>query len=224
MSGFWRVALAIYAKDLRLEVRTKETVGTVLVFSLLVVFIFNFALDPSPRIMSLVGPGIVWVAYTFAGTLSLNRSLILEKDQGTLDGLRLAPVGRDAVYAGKLLATFTVMLVIEALMVPVFLLFYDFSLFSIWFGVIAVLATLGFAAVGTVFSAIAVHTPAREVMLPLLFLPVVLPVIIGAVATTGEVLEGGGWNEIRRWVQLLLAFDVLFLVVSSLAFEYVLEE
>ena len=224
MRGFWRVALTIYMKDLRLEVRTKETISTVLVFSLLVVFIFNFAFDPSPRVVSLVGPAIVWVAYAFAGTLSLSRSLIIEKDQETLDGLRLAPVGRDAVYAGKLLGAFTVMLVIEGLMLPVFLLFYDLSLFSLWFAVIVVLATLGFASVGTVFSAIAVHTRAREVLLPMLFLPVVLPVIIGAVATTGEVLEGGGWSEISRWVQLLVAFDLLFLVVSSLAFEYVLEE
>ena len=216
--------MAIYAKDLRLEVRTKETVSTVLIFSLLVVLIFNFAFDPSPRVITLVGPGIIWVAYVFSGTLSLNRGLILEKDQETLDGLRLAPVGRDAVYAGKLLGTFTVMLVVEALMVPAFLVFYDLSVLTPWFAAITVLATLGFASVGTVFSAIAVHTRAREVMLPLLFLPVVLPVIIGAVASTGDILEGGGWREVRQWVQLLVAFDVMFLVVSSLAFEYVLEE
>ena len=224
MTSFWQAALTIYVKDLRLEMRTKETVSTVLVFSLLVAFIFNFAFDPSPQVVGLVGPAIVWVAYAFAGTLSLNRSLILEKDQETLDGLRLAPAGRDAIYAGKLLGTFTVMLLIEGLMVPVFLLFYDLSLLNLWFGVVVILATLGFASVGTVFSAIAVHTRAREVLLPMLFLPVVLPVIIGAVATTDEVLQGGGWREISRWVQLLAAFDLLFLVVSSLAFEYVLEE
>ena len=224
MSAFWRASLAVYVKDLRLEVRTKETVSTILVFSVLVVFIFNFAFDPSPSVIALVGPGIVWVAYTFTGILGLNRSLIVEKDQDTLDGLRLAPVGRDAIYAGKVLGAFTVMLVVETLMLPVFLVLYDLSIFSLWFIVIAILATLGFAAVGTVFSAIAVHTRAQEVMLPLLFLPVVLPIIIGAVATTGSVLEGGGWEEVGRWVQLILVFDVVFLVISSLAFEYVLEE
>lgn len=224
MRAFWRVSLAVYVKDLRLEVRTKETVSTILVFSLLVVFIFNFAFDPSPSVIALVGPGIVWVAYTFMGVLGLNRSLIVEKDQDTLDGLRLAPVGRDSIYAGKVLGAFTVMMVVEALMLPVFLVLYDLSVFSLWFIVIAVLATLGFAAVGTVFSAIAVHTRAREVLLPLLFLPVVLPIIIGAVATTGSVLEGGGWKEVGQWVQLILVFDIVFLVISSLAFEYVLEE
>ena len=224
MSVCWRAALAIYVKDLRMEVRTKETVSTVLVFSLLVAFIFNFAFDPAPRVIALVGPGIVWVAYTFAGMVGMNRNLSLEKDQNTLDGLRLAPVGREALYAGKLLSALTMMLVIEALMLPVFLVFYDFSLFSPWFILIAVLATLGFAAVGTAFSAIAIHTRAREVMLPLLFLPVALPVLIGAVAATGMVLEGGTWAEVSRWVQLLAVFDVMFLVVSSLTFEFILEE
>ena len=224
MKAYWRATWAIYMKDLRLEVRTKETVSTILVFSLLVVFIFNFAFDPSPQVIAAVGPGIVWVAYLFTGILGLNRSLILEKDQATLDGLLLAPVGRDAIYAGKLLGIFTIMLVVEALMVPAFLVLYDLSVLSVWFALVAVLATLGFAAVGTVFSAIAVNTRAREVMLPLLFLPVVLPVVIGAVASTASVMDGAGWAGISRWVGLLLAFDAVFLVISSLAFEHVLEE
>jgi heme exporter protein B len=224
MIAYWRASLAIYAKDLRLELRSKETVSTILVFSLLVAFIFNFAFDPSPRVVALVGPGIVWVAYVFTGILGLNRSLILEKDQDTLDGLRLAPAGRDAIYAGKLLGTFTLMLVVEALMLPVFLVLFDLSLFTLWFVVVALLATLGFAAVGTIFSAIAVNTRAREVMLPLLFLPVVLPIIIGAVSATGLVIAGGGWKQVGQWVQLMAAFDAVFIVVSSLMFEFVLEE
>ena len=224
MGPYLRSVLAVYAKDVRLEARTKETVSALLVFTLLVAFIFNFAFDPTPQVLALVAPGIVWVAYVFTGILGLNRTFVLEQDRGTLEGLLLAPVGREAIYLGKLLGALTVMLVVEALMVPVFLVLYDFSLFSGWFVATAVLATVGFAAVGTLFSAIAVHTRAREVLLPLLFLPVALPVIIAAVSSTSWVLRDGGWPEMGRWLQLMLAFDVLFLVVSSWAFDFVVEE
>ena len=224
MRPYLRSVLAVYAKDVRLEARTKETFGALLVFTLLVAFIFNFAFDPAPRVLALVAPGIVWVAYVFTGILGLSRTFVLEQDRGTLEGLLLAPVGREAIYLGKLLGALTVMLVVEALMVPVFLVLYDFSLFSGWFVATAVLATVGFAAVGTLFSAIAVHTRAREVLLPLLFLPVALPVIIAAVSSTSWVLRDGGWSEMGQWLQLMLAFDVLFLVVSSWAFDFVVEE
>ena len=224
MRAYLRAALAIFRKDVRLEARTKETISGVLVFALIVAFVFKFAFDPSPRVLALVGPGIVWVAYLFAGMLGLNRAFVLEREQGTLEGLLLAPVSREALYLGKLLGTLTVMLVVEVLMLPVFLVLYDLSFFTPWFGVTAVMATVGFAAVGTLFSAIAVHTRARELLLPLLFLPIVLPVVIGAVSSTSSVLQGGGWQEVGQWLRLILAFDVLFLVLSSWAFEFVLEE
>ena len=224
MGAYWHGVLTIYWKDLRLELRTRETISTLLVFSLLVAFIFNFAFEPTPRTILLVGPGIVWVAFLFAGILGLGRTFTLEKDKGTLEGLLLAPVGREVLYMGKTLGVFTMMLVVEALMLPVFLVLYDLSILDPWFLLVAGLATLGFAAVGTVFSAIAMNTRSREVMLPLLFLPVVLPVVIAAVAVTGLVLEEKGWSDVDRWVQLVLVFDVTFLVLSSLMFDLVLEE
>ena len=224
MAAYLRVAAAVFMKDVRLEARTKETATAVLVFALMVAFVFGFAFDPAPRIMAIVGPGVVWVAYLFAGILGMNRTFAVERDRGTLEGLMLAPVGREAVFAGKLLGAIAVMLVVEALMLPVFLMLYDLSLFSVWFILTAVLATVGFAAVGTLFSAIAAHTRAREAALPLLFLPVSLPVIIAAVGSTSDVLDGGGWSEVRGWLQLMLAFDVVFVVLSSWAFEFVLEE
>ena len=224
MGALTRAAAAVFMKDLRLEARTRESLTAILAFSLVVAFIFNFAFDPSPRIVAVVGPGIVWVAYIFTGVLGMNRTFILERERGTLDGLLLAPVGREAIYLGKLLGALTLLLVVEALMLPVFLVLYDLSLLNLWFIAIAVAATVGFAAVGTLFSALAVHTRAREVMLPLLFLPVVLPIVIGAVAGTGEALDGTGWSGVGRWLQLIVAFDVVFLVLSSWAFEFVLEE
>ena len=224
MKAYWRAVLAVFLKDLRMEARTRETVGGVLVFALLVAFIFNFTFDPTPSILAVVGPGIVWVAYTFTGFLGLNRAFAMERERGTLDGLLLAPVGRDSIYLGKLLGTTALMLTVELLMLPAFLVLYDLSLMTPWFLAIAFVATLGFASAGTLFSAIAVHTRAREVLLPLLMLPVVLPVIMAAVASTGFVLDGGGWAEFGRWFQLMVAFDVLFLVLSSLTFEFVLED
>ncbi len=224
MGALTRAAAAVFMKDLRLEARTRESLTAILAFSLVVAFIFNFAFDPSPQIVAVVGPGIVWVAYIFTGVLGMNRTFILERERGTLDGLLLAPVGREAIYLGKLLGALTLLLVVEALMLPVFLVLYDLSLLNLWFIAIAVAATVGFAAVGTLFSALAVHTRAREVMLPLLFLPVVLPIVIGAVAGTGEALDGNGWSGVGRWLQLIVAFDVVFLVLSSWAFEFVLEE
>jgi heme exporter protein B len=224
VSEFLRTTIAIYAKDLRLEARTRESIVAVLVFALLSAFIFQFAFDPNPRVVATVGPGIVWVAYLFAGILGLGRTFVLERDGGTLDGLVLAPVSREAIYAGKVLGAFTLMAVVEALMLPVFVVLYDLPVINPWFASMTLLATLGFAAVGTIFSAIAVQTRAREVLLPLLFLPVVLPVVVAAVASSSSIFQGEGWSDFGRWFQLLLVFDTLFLVISSLAFEYVLED
>ena len=224
MSNYLRGAMAIYAKDIRLEARTKETVSAVFAFAIIIAFIFGFALDPRPSVVAIVGPGIVWVAYVFTGILGINRTFALERDRGTLEGLLLAPVGREAVYAGKLLSTATIMIFVEALLFPVFLVLFDLNLFNIWFALVALAATIGFATVGTLFSAIAAHTRAREILLPLLFLPIVLPIIIGAVTSTGAAIDGDGWDGVGKWLQFILAFDAVFLVLSSWAFDFVLEE
>jgi heme exporter protein B len=210
MNNYLRGAMAIYAKDIRLEARTKETVSAVLAFAIIIAFIFGFAFDPRPSV--------------FTGILGMNRTFALERDRGTLEGLLLAPVGRESVYAGKLLSTATIMIFVEALLFPVFLVLFDLNLFNIWFALIALAATIGFATVGTLFSAIAAHTRAREVLLPLLFLPIVLPIIIGAVTSTGAAIDGDAWDGVGKWLQFILAFDAVFLVLSSWAFDFVLEE
>lgn len=224
MSSYMRAAFAVYAKDIRLEARTKETISAVLAFAVIIAFIFGFAFDPNPDEIATIGPGIVWVAYVFTGILGMNRTFALERDKGTLEGLLLAPVGREGIFAGKFASTTTIMVLVEALLFPVFLVLFDLQLFNVWFILVTLAATIGFAAVGTLFSALAAHTRAREVLLPLLFLPVILPVIIGAVTSTASVLQGHGWSEVGRWLQFIVAFDVVFLVLSSWAFDFVLEE
>ena len=224
MRDFLSPILTLAWKDIMLELRTKDVITSVFMFAFLAAIIFNFAFDPSPAALALVVPGILWVAITFAGVLGFNRSFVLEKDKGSLDGLLLCPVSRDVIYFGKLLSVFTFMLVVEAVLFPVFSVLYNFSLFDPKLFLVAALATLGFAGVGTLFSAIAVNTRSREIMLPVLLLPVVVPVVIAAVEATRSILDGASWSDVGRWWQLILAFDVIFLIVSSFVFGAVLEE
>ncbi|MBI4336845.1 MAG: heme exporter protein CcmB [Chloroflexi bacterium] len=216
--------LAVLWKDLMLEARSREVVAPMLLFALLVVVVFTFAVDPRPALVAAVAPGALWVSFTFAGILGLTRTFALEKEKGGMEGLMLTPVGRDVLYTGKLLGSFLFMLLAEAVMLPVFAALFNFPLLVPGFWVLLVLATLGFAAVGVIFSAMAVNTRAREIMLPVLFFPIAVPVIIAAVQATGSVVRGEGWSEYSRWIALTSVFDVVFLAVAATTFGFVLEE
>ena len=193
-------------------------------FGFLVVVIFNFALNVTPQLVTQLAPGILWVAFAFAGTLAMNRTFVREKEQGGLEGLLLTPVSRDAIFLGKALVSFLFMLIVEAALLPVFAAMLGFSAFSFTLILTIVLATLGFATVGTLFSAIAVQTRSREIMLPVLFFPVVVPVIVAAVEASGGLIRGDASADLARWVPLLAVFDDVFLVVCPAAFSMVLEE
>jgi len=215
--------LAIVWKDILSEVRTREIAVSLVAFALLIIVVVSFALEPG-ELTSPVAAGILWVAFTFAGVLGLSRSFVMEKDKGCLQGLMLCPVDRSLIYLGKMLSIVVFMLVVEAIILPVFVILLDQPLFTPQLAVIALLATIGFAAVGTLFSALAVNTRARDVMLPLLFLPVASPVIIAAIRSSGLALSGESWGAIASWLGVMAAFDVIFLVVSPLVFEFVIEE
>ena len=180
--------LAVVWKDVVLETRTKDTVVSVFVFALLVIVVFNFALNPTPQSVGLVAPGILWVAFTFGGVLGLTRTFAVERERGGMQGLLLTPVGRDEIYLGKVLSIFVLMIAVEVVTFPIFAVIYDLPLLAPGFVPVAALATLGIAAVGTLFSAMAVNTRAREVMLPLLFLPIAVPVVVAAVEASGPAL------------------------------------
>ncbi len=222
--SFWRKVAAITWKDALTELRTKEVIFTVLVFAILVIVIFNFAFGTTAEALALVGPGILWVTFAFSGVLSLNRAFISEREAGCLEGLMAAPMSREAVYVGKMLGSLISMLVVEIVALPIFALFFNLNVFSLPLIVTTLLATTGFVAVGTLFSALAVNTRAREMVLPILFLPIVVPVIISAVKASGLALTGGSWGDMFQWLQIIVAFDVIFLVVSYLVFGYVIEE
>lgn len=224
MKAFWGPVFALLWKDVLLELRTKDIVVSVLVFALLVIVIFNFAIDPTPQMVVLVAPGILWVAFLFGGVLGLTRSFALEKDSGNLQGLMLAPVGREVIYFGKMLGNFLFMLAVEVIVFPIFAVLFNLPVVMPGLIPIALLATLGIATVGTVFSAMAVNTRSREVMLPLLFFPVVLPAIVAAVEASGIVIRGEGGSNMTQWLSLLAVFDIIFLVVCPVAFNVILEE
>ena len=224
MRGYWTPILAILWKDLLLEFRTRRLVLPTLVFGLLVVVIFNFAFDPRRELAPFLAPGIIWVGFTFAGMLSLGRSFALELENGGMEAMLLAPVGRDILYLGKLLGSFLFTLAVELVLLPIFLMLFNLPLWLPWLWLVVLLGTLGFSAVGTAFAAMAGNAQVREFMLPILFFPIVVPVIIAAVEATSGVVRGDPWSEYSRWLGLMAAFDVIFLVVGAVTFDFVLGE
>lgn len=228
---YLRAVAAILAKDLSAELRSRELFSAMLVFSLLVVLIFNFALELDRTARENVAAGVLWVTFTFSGTLGLNRSLAMEKDRGSLDGLLLAPVDRSALFFGKMIGNVLFMTAVEAVILPVFTVLYNISLLRPWLILVIVLGTLGYASVGTLLSSMTVHSRAREVMLPILLFPVAVPVVVAAVqASSGVLLAEAGrtvgtlWQTIGSWVNLLIAYDVIFLAIAFMVFDYVVEE
>ena len=224
MKEFLGPVVALAWKDILLEIRTRDIVVSGLVFAFLVAVVFTFALNVTPRVVKELAPGILWVAFAFAGVLAMNRAFVLEKDRGSLEGLLLTPVSRDAIYFGKMLGTLLFMIVIEAVLLPVFAVLFNFNPFTPGLILTVFVATLGFATVGTLFSATAVHTRSREIMLPVLFLPVILPVLIGAVEASAGSLGDRSTVSVARWLGLIAVFDLVFLVICPWVFGLVVEE
>jgi heme exporter protein B len=222
--SFLRKVLAVLVKDVRAEIRTKDIFSAMFVFALLSVVIFQFAFDLRVDNVVQVVPGVLWVSITFAGILGLNRSFVLEKDKGSLEGLLLTPVDRGAIYLGKMLANLLFITVVEVFIIPLTSIFFNVPLWMPQILLAVALGTVGFAAVGTVFSAMSVNTRAREVLLPILLLPVIVPVLIAGVRVTGGILDGETLGELSNWLQLLIVFDVLYLAASFLTFDFVVEE
>ena len=228
MREFFGPLVTLAWKDILLEIRTRDIVVSVVVFSILVAVTFNFALNTSPNVVDDLAPGILWVGFAFAGVLAMSRSFVLEKDRGSLEGLLLTPASRDSIYLGKMIGTFLFMLAVELVVLPVFAALLNFTAFTPGVLLAILLATLGFSTVGTLFSAMAVHTRSREIMLPLLFLPVIMPVIIGAVeasaASIGQGGEGSDAISTARWLGLIAVFDVVYLAVCPWVFGLIVEE
>ncbi len=225
-ASFFRQLRTLIWKDLLVEARGRETVLAGAVFALLVLVIFNFAFDLRVENVAAVAPGVLWVTVTFAGVLSLGRAFARERDRRTLDGLLLAPIDRSALYLAKVVTSVVSMLVVEVVALPAFIALFNLVVNLPLLILALVLGTLGLAGVGTLFAAIAAHTRAREVMLPLLLFPIQVPVIMATVKSTGAAIRVPGLEppDVGQWLGLLIAFDALFLGLSVLLFDYAIEE
>ncbi|ETX00142.1 MAG: heme ABC transporter permease [Candidatus Entotheonella factor] len=224
--GFFQQVLAIVVKDLRTEWRTREIFTFMFVFTVLVIVIFNFAIGADPEAMRKVAPGILWVALLFATVLGLQRTAQLETEEDCFQGVLLAIRDRSVVFVAKVFVNICYLLVVTLCALP---------LFSIWFridvasrlGPVSIVLTLGMTGlslVGTLFSTISMNTRTRGLLLPLLFLPLSVPLTIAAVYATTDLLQGKALSDIGDYLTLMIVYDIVFLVLSVLVFDYVVEE
>ena len=224
LPAYIQAVQAIIWKDLAAELRSRELISAMLVFSLLMILIFNFALELDTQAKASITAGVLWATFAFAGTLGFNRSMATEKDRGCLDGLLLAPVDRSAIFFGKAAGNLVFMLIVEAIILPVYSVLYDTNLFVPGLLLVILLGSVGYVAVGTLLASMAVQARTRDVLLPILLFPVVLPVLIPAVKASTGLLQGVPLADIDTWIRLLVAYDVIFVVVAWWVFDFVVEE
>jgi heme exporter protein B len=221
-SELWAQTWALLWKDIRVELRARQVWGGMALFAVLVLVVFNFAFDLTAVDKLAVAPGALWIAFVFASILGLGRTFAAEREQGSLDRLLVCPGDRKAIYFAKLLGNMLFIGVVEVIAVPLFAAAYDLPILTPGIIPIVVLGTLGVASIGTMFSAVASNTRAREVLLPLLVFPLIIPVVIGAVRATQDLVSPAG--DGISWLGLIAAFDVIFVSLSMILFQYVIEE
>ena len=226
MNQFMRQVAAIVWKDFAVELKTRELFVSMFIFAVLVILIFIFSVDLSIVNANEVGPGVLWVAILFAGTIGLNRSFMLEKENQCIQGLMLAPIDRSVIYFGKMLSNLAFLLIMEAFILPVFMIFFNVDIFSHLFSLLFVIliGTIGFSALGTLLSSLSANLKTRDIMLPILLYPLMVPIAIGSVKMTSQVLAGEGLSSVMNWVGLTLCFDVIFIGVSIMTIDHILEE
>ncbi len=222
--AFLSAVRAVIWKDLAAELRSREMLSAMLVFSLLVILIFNFALELDAATRSTVTAGVLWVTFAFAGTLGLNRSMAMEKDRGCLDGLLLAPVDRSAIYFGKAIGNLIFMFIVELIVLPVYSILYNTNLFNPGLLLVIVLGSVGYVAVGTLLASMAVQTRTRDILLPILLFPITIPIFVGAVKASTAFLQAFPVAEIWPYLNLLIVYDVIFTAVAYMIFDFVVEE
>ena len=223
-SNFLKAVTAVVWKDLQAEFRSRELFSAMLVFSLLIILIFNFALELDVKTRQSVTSGVLWATFAFAGTLGLNRSMSVEKDRGCLDGLLLAPVDRSAIYFGKAISNLAFMLIVEVVVLPVYSVLYNINLFQPGLLMVILLGSIGYVAVGTLLATMSVQTRTRDILLSILLFPVILPVLLPAIIASNGFLAGLELEEILFPLGILVAYDIIFIAVAFMVFDNVVEE
>jgi heme exporter protein B len=224
--GLFGAALQIARKDLAIEYRTRSAFFSSLVFSLLGVSIFYMVWDPTAVRPLDMAPGVLWTIFAFAGMLGLHRAFGLELQTRAMDGLLLAPVPRESIFLGKALANFVYVSAVLAMTIPAVVLFYNLEFGSglLILGGVGVLAAVGLVTVGTLFSSMTVHTRFAELLLPMLALPFFIPVVVPAAQASAKLLVGAELKTVMPWIQVLVAFDLIFAVACLLAFPFTIED
>jgi heme exporter protein B len=221
---FFNAVAAIVRKDLQAELRSRELFSSMMMFALLSILIFSFALQLDLVARQEAVGGVLWVTVVFASILGLNRSMATEREGGSFDALLLAPVDRAALFFGKLVGNFIFSLAVGVLLLPLITILYNISLINGWLVLDLILGTLGFSITGTLLATMTVQTRSRESLLPIVMLPVALPVVLAAVGASSGVLRGAPLADWFGWLQIVCAVDVVYLVLSYLMFGYVIEE
>jgi len=224
MKSYLNAIRAVIWKDLTAEWRTRESLSAMLVFALLVILIFNFALDLDIQAQESLSAGVLWTTFIFAGTIGLNRSLAVEKDRGCLDGLLLAPVDRSVIYFGKAIGNLIFMLLVEIIVLPVYSFLYQVPVFQPGFLLVVLLGSIGYVAVGTLLATMVIQARTRDILLPILLFPLSLPVIIAAVKASQGFLLMVPLTEISAWLNLLIVYDLIFTAAAFMVFDFVVEE
>jgi heme exporter protein B len=222
--SFIKTMLAVVWKDLTAELRSREVFSAMLIFALLVVLIFNFALELEAGTRASVTSGVLWVTFTFAGTIGLNRSMAQEKDRGCMDGLLMAPVDRSAIYLGKMIGNLFFMVAVEVVVIPLFSVLYNVNLLKPGLLLVVLLGSIGYSGIGTLLATMSVQTRTRDMLLPILLFPVVIPLVVAAVKASAGYLQALPMADIQPWLTLLIVYDVIFLSVAWMVFDYVVEE
>ncbi len=223
-AGFLKQAIAIAGKDLRSELRTKETLNASVSFALVILLLFSFAFDPSVETVRDISGGLLWLAFAFAAVLILNRGFSRELANDCLDTLLQSPTSGAQLFLGKCVSNYLLLLVVEAVSYPVFCLFYDVRWTPQWPMLLAVmlLTTWGLTAVGTMFSAMTVNLRLRELMLPIMLYPIMIPLLMAAMQLTTTLIAGEPVSFQSFGIRLLVVFDVIFTLLAFLLVETVL--
>ncbi|MBL8960821.1 MAG: heme exporter protein CcmB [Gemmatimonadetes bacterium] len=221
----WRRVRAVALKDLTAERRSKSGLNAVTFLGVLVLMLFGFALGPDTESLREAATGAIWLAILFSGVLAFNRSYQLELDGGALEPLLLYPGSRWSIFAGKLLANLAFVGLVELIVIPVALVLFHVSIPDAWAAQLGVtlLGTIGFVTLGTFYAAMSSRSRSREVLLPLLLFPMMIPVLLGAVEASTSLLEGNVMRDAGAWIRMLLVYDVVFLAAALAVFEFVIE-
>lgn len=222
--SFWSVVWQMIRKDLQVEARSRELVGMMLLFSLLSVLIFSFALELDLNMRRDVIGGVLWVTVVFTSVVGLSRSLSAERENGSIDALLLAPIPRSAIFLGKFLANVLFTGAVALLLLPLMTILYNVTVVSLPMLLILLAGVLGFCATGTLLAAMTVQTRAREALLPVVLLPVALPLLLSAVRATSALVAGRDAAEWQGWLGILLIMDIAYMGLSAVSFQYVVEE